>query len=75
VLIGIGRTSGAIDLNSRQEERPMSEQKQPPTKVPDGVTRYLTTRQMSPNEKGFVGFETIWKPFQKEVQYKTPKKP
>ena len=53
----------------------MSEQKQPPAQVPDGVTPYLTTRQMAPNEKGFVGFETIWKPFQKEVPYQTPKKP
>ncbi|MBE0546207.1 MAG: hypothetical protein IH627_00825 [Rubrivivax sp.] len=53
----------------------MSEQKQPPTKVPDGVTRYLTTRQMAPNEKGFVGYETVWAPFQKEAEYKTPKKP
>ncbi len=53
----------------------MSEHKQPPTKVPDGVTPYMTTRQMVPTEKGFVGFETIWKPFQKEAQYKTPKKP
>jgi len=54
----------------------MSEQKkQPPAKVPDGVSRYLTTRQMAPNEKGFVGFETIWKPFQKEVEYRTPKTP
>jgi hypothetical protein len=24
---------------------------------------------------GFVGYETVWKPFQKEVEYKTPKKP
>ncbi len=54
----------------------MSEQKkQPPAKVPDGVTRYVTTRQMAPNEKGFVGFETLWKPFQKVAQYQTPKKP
>lgn len=53
----------------------MSDHKPPPTKVPDGVTPYVTTRQMPPNEKGFVGFETLWKPFQKEVPYKTPKKP
>ena len=53
----------------------MSDHKPPPTKVPDGVTPYVTTRQMPPNEKGFVGFETVWKPFQKEVAYKTPKKP
>jgi hypothetical protein len=30
---------------------------------------------MAPNEKGFVGYETIWTPFQKEAEYKTPKKP
>jgi hypothetical protein len=30
---------------------------------------------MAPNEKGFVGFETVWEPMQKEVEYKTPKKP
>jgi len=34
-----------------------------------------TTRQMPPNEKGFVGYETVWAPFQKEVEYKTPKQP
>jgi hypothetical protein len=53
----------------------MSDHKPPPSKVPDGVARFVTTRQMAPNEKGFVGFETVWKPFQKEAQYKTPKKP
>ena len=53
----------------------MSDQKPPAAKVPDGVTRFVTTRQMVPNEKGFVGFETIWEPFQKEAEYKTPKKP
>jgi len=52
----------------------MSEQK-PVTKVPDGHTRFLTTKQMQPNAKGFVGYETIWEPFQKETEYKTPKKP
>ena len=52
----------------------MSVQK-PITKVPDGQARFLTTRQMAPNAKGFVGYETIWKPFQKEAQYKTPKRP
>ena len=53
----------------------MSEQKQPPTKGPEGQTRFLTTRQMPPNEKGFVGYETVWVPFQKEAEYKTPKRP
>ena len=52
----------------------MSEQK-PITKVPDGQTRFYTTRPKAPNEKGFVGYETDWIPFQKEVEYKTPKKP
>ena len=49
--------------------------KKPPTKVPDGHTRFLTTRQMEPNEKGYVGYDTIWESFQKEVEYETPKKP
>jgi hypothetical protein len=52
----------------------MSEQK-PVTKVPDGKTPWYTTRQMAPNEKGFVGYQTIWKPMQKEVPYQTPKQP
>ena len=52
----------------------MSEQK-PPTKVPEGQARFLTTRQMAPNAKGFVGYETVWKTFQKEVAYQTPKRP
>jgi hypothetical protein len=52
----------------------MSEQK-PITKVPDGETRFYTTRQMAPTAKGFVGYETVWKPFQKEIEYKTPKTP
>jgi hypothetical protein len=47
----------------------------PPSKVPDGQSRFLTTRQKAPNEKGFVGYETVWKPFQKEAPYQTPKKP
>ena len=53
----------------------MSEQKPPPAKVPDGHTRFYTTRQKAPTDKGFVGYETEWKPFQKETEYKTPKKP
>jgi hypothetical protein len=53
----------------------MSEHKPPAARVPDGVTRYVTTRQKPPSDKGFVGFETLWKPFQKEAEYKTPKKP
>jgi len=52
----------------------MAEEK-PITRVPDGKTRFYTTRQKAPNEKGFVGYDTEWKSFQKEVEYKTPKKP
>ncbi len=44
-------------------------------KVPEGTTRYLKTRQMKANDKGYVGYETIWEPFQKEVKYTTPKRP
>ena len=52
----------------------MSDQKQA-THVPDGKTPYSTTRQLPPTDKGFVGYETIWKPLQKEAEYKTPKRP
>ncbi len=44
-------------------------------KVPEGKTRYVITRQMQANEKGFVGYETIWESFQKEQKYTTPKRP
>jgi hypothetical protein len=30
---------------------------------------------MEANEKGFVGYETVWESFQKEVKYETPKRP
>jgi hypothetical protein len=52
----------------------MSEPK-PTPKVPDGHTRFYTTRQKAPTDKGFVGYETVWKPPHKEAEYKTPKKP
>jgi len=45
-------------------------------KVPEGKTSYLTTRQKAITEGAFfVGYDTIWESFQKEVEYKTPKKP
>jgi hypothetical protein len=53
----------------------MGEQKSTPTKVPDGKSRFVTTRQKAPNEKGFIGYETVWEPFQKEAEYKTPRRP
>jgi hypothetical protein len=51
------------------------DKKPPPAKVPDGQSRFVTTRQKAPNENWFVGYETDWQPFQKESEYKTPKKP
>ena len=53
----------------------MSEPSKTRPKVPEGESRYLKTRQMEPNEKGYVGYETIWEPRQKEVPYQTPKRP
>jgi len=44
-------------------------------KVPEGKARYLITRQKAPTDKGFVGYDTIWESFQKEVKYQTPKRP
>lgn len=44
-------------------------------KVPEGKSRFMTTRQKEPTEKGFIGYETTWESFQKEVEYTTPKKP
>jgi len=44
-------------------------------KVPEGKARYLTTKQKKANDKGFVGYETIWESFQKEAKYETPKRP
>lgn len=44
-------------------------------KVPEGKARYLVTRQKEANKKGYVGYETIWESFQKEVPYETPKRP
>lgn len=52
----------------------MSDSK-PATKVPEGQSRFLKTRQMKPTDTGYVGFETIWEPFQKEAPYETPKRP
>ena len=53
----------------------MSQPSKSRPKVPEGKTRFQRTKQMEPNDKGFVGYETIWDSFQKEVAYKTPKRP
>lgn len=52
-----------------------TEEKKPITQVPDGHARFVTTRQLPPKENGFIGFETVWEPFQKEAEYQTPKAP
>mgnify|MGYP000450999628 CR=1 FL=1 len=53
----------------------MSEPTKTRPKVPEGQSSYVRTKQMEPNEKGFVGYQTIWQPFQKVAEYKTPKRP
>ena len=53
----------------------MSAQKSTRPEVPEGESRYLKTRQMKANKKGYVGYETIWEPFQKEAEYTKPKQP
>ncbi|MEM7195625.1 MAG: hypothetical protein AAF402_11780 [Pseudomonadota bacterium] len=53
----------------------MSEPTNTRPKVPEGEAEYVKTRQMEPNEKGFVGYETVWEVFQKEEEYKTPRQP
>jgi hypothetical protein len=60
---------------ARLAARLLSEQPKTRPKVPEGKARFVTTRQQEPNEKGFVGHETTWEPFQKEVEYTTPKRP
>lgn len=41
-------------------------------KAPEGKARFVNTRQKEP--KDFVGYKTTWGPFQKEVEYTSPKK-
>ncbi len=53
----------------------MSGQPKSRPKVPEGKARFVLTRQKEPNEKGFVGYETIWESFQKVAEYTTPKRP
>jgi len=53
----------------------MSQQPASRPVVPEGTARYLTTRQHEIKGPGFVGYETIWEEFQKEIPYETPKKP
>ena len=43
--------------------------------VPDGKTEYYTTKQQPENDKGFVGYQTEWVEWHKEVPHETPNKP
>jgi hypothetical protein len=43
--------------------------------VPEGKTKYYTTKQQPANKEGFVGYHTEWVAWHKEVPYETPKKP
>ena len=53
----------------------MSDVPKTESKIPDGKASYVTTKQKEPSAKGFVGFETHWEPWQKEVEYTRPKQP
>lgn len=53
----------------------MSEKPQTRPKIPDGKADRVTTRQKKANKEGFVGYETVWEPFHKESEYKTPQTP
>lgn len=53
----------------------MSEAPKERPKVPEGKAAFMTTKQKAPTEKGYIGYETTWKAWQKEVPYETPKKP
>ncbi|MDW3095485.1 MAG: hypothetical protein R8G33_07430 [Gammaproteobacteria bacterium] len=53
----------------------MSDAKKTRPHVPDGESQFLKTSQKQADEKGYVGYDTTWTPFQKEAEYKTPKRP
>lgn len=53
----------------------MSEEKKERPEVPEGKARFVVTRQKKPDDKGFVGYETEWEPFHREVEYEIPKQP
>ena len=43
--------------------------------VPEGKARFFVTRQKEADDKGFVGYDTVWEPFHNVEDYETPKKP
>ena len=46
-----------------------------PASVPECRTPYYVTRPKKKTKKGYVGFETEWIEFHREVPYETPKAP
>jgi len=46
-----------------------------PATVPECKVDHMLTRPLPKTDKGFVGFETVWEPWQKEVEYQTPEAP
>ncbi len=53
----------------------MSDQPKEKRHVPDGKSKFMTTRRKEPSKTGFVGYEVIWEPPHKVVEYTIPKKP
>ena len=53
----------------------MNEKKNSRPNVPDGQSSFVVTRQKKADEKGYVGYDTVWEPFQETVEYQTPKQP
>ena len=53
----------------------MSEQPKEKRDVPDGKSRFMKTTRKKPSKTGFIGYEVVWEPFHKEVEYTIPKKP
>ncbi len=46
-----------------------------PATVPPCKVRFMETRPLPKDEKGFAGFETIWEPWHKEAEYTIPERP
>ncbi len=46
-----------------------------PATVPPCKVWRMETRPKPKDKNGFVGFETIWEPWQKEAEYTVPERP
>jgi hypothetical protein len=53
----------------------MSDQPKEKRPVPEGKSRFMTTRQKKPTKTGYVGYEVGWEPFHKVADYTIPKRP